>query len=634
MAQLQLPDLNSVYQNYLKFVEPLLTTTQWQSSQEKALDFIHNEAIVLKQILQNDILKYQTYAKYLQAHKLKNHLEERDLPVSLKTNLGLRINWHSQKSGIMRLAEFISSALFTHKLYLDEKLSSIDGTQPIADYKRQWQFLKGAARCPDKNTDKLFVANPNRVLKNIGIFWQYRFFILPVMNKNNEILGTKQIANALQKLLDENIEEAQIPFASLSFAGGDANSILEDLLTNKQNQQAYQLINETLFTISLKEDEVFSDSTSAMEDATYGHGVELWAFKPLNYIYYLADDGIFLHSEISWTHAQGLISLLEIHKDNLIRNRIILDNQPFPGEAKCREISWTMEEKQWRQWLMAITEYDKKLELYAFSSIEIPVKRLNQTPENYDFLMQSILVYGYLRALGRVRNLTAFYDWSKFEDALLGDIQPISHELLVLIEKLINKSAQMQDFNSALSEHKRRFNLLNQGISCVLFLKELEITAKRQSKIVKFFQEPGFKIISQNFMKSFSQGIDGIVKDIGFAPPHSNGLGINYGFTGTSWRFLISHSKANQVLVNQFMLGIEEAWQKLDSLLNGEMQPDFDTDVKNTEISDEKNMQKDKKNGFMSRFLSRKEKTNQANYSTNQKSTQAAEIEEDDDDDW
>lgn len=643
MSELKLPDLNSVYQNYLKFIEPLLTTAQWQSAQENALDFITNEGIVLQQILQNDILQHSTFAKYLQEKRIKEHLSDRDLPVSLKSNLGLRINWRSQSSGIMRLAEFISSALLTHQHFLNGSFENLrnnlnnqnNQNRQNQAPKRQWQFLQGAARCPNAEIDELFLANPKRVLKNIGVFWQYRFFILPVMNKNNEILGTKQIAQALEKLLNEEMEEAEIPFASLSFAGKDASEILQKLLTVKQNQQAYQLINETLFTITLKEDEVFSDSSSAMEDATYGHGVELWAFKPLNYIYYLADDGLFLHSETSWIHAQGLIELISINKENLNRNLIVRDNLPFPGEAKFREISWSMDEKEWREWLMAITEYDKKLELYTFSSIEVEVERLNQPPQNYDFIMQTMLAYGYLRALGRLRNLTAFYDWSNFKDAWLGDMQPISHEVLVLINNLIGNKAQMQDFDACLMEYKRRKNLLDSGISCVLYLKELENTAKRQSRNAKFFKEPGFRIISQNFIKSYGQGIDsidGIVKDIGFAPPSVNGLGINYGFTGTSWRFLISHSKANQVVVNQFMLGIEEAWKKLDALLNGEMQAEI-VEVEKLETQLE---QADKKSGFMSRFLNRKDKSEQTQQSGHTQSTNSnqAEEEDDDDDDW
>lgn len=627
MSELKTPDLNSVHQNYIRLIEPLLTKTQWQSAQEKSLEFVNNEALVLQQILQNDILTKGTYAKYLAANRIDKHLSAKDTPVSLSSNLGLRINWRSHTKGIMRLAEFISSALLTHKHFLDKDLTKLQGLTKITERKRQWQFLQGGARCPAQNKDTLFVADPDRVLKNIGVFWQYRFFILPVMNKNNQLLGTEQIAQALEKLLKEEVKEAEVPFASLSFAGKNAFNLLQKLLTNKQNQQAYQLINETLFTITIKEEEVFSDSFSAMEDATYGHGVELWAYKPLNYIFYLADDGLFLHSESSWVNVQGLIELLTINQQNLDKNLIERNRLPFPGKASFREISWYMEDKDWRNWLMAITEYDKKLELYAFSGIEVEVKRLNQDAQVYDFLMQTILAAGYLRAFGRLRNLTAFYDWSKFDYPWLGDIQPISQELLVLIEKLFEKSAHIDDFNLALKEHQRRKQLLNSGISCLLYLKELENASKRQKRSASFFQEPGFKIISQTFVSSFSQGIDSLVKDIGFAPPHLNGIGINYAFTGTSWRFLMSHSKANQLLVNQFMLGIEEAWLNLDALLNGELHNE-DLSLSQAQEVDNNEDDTEKKPGLMSRILGRKSSGSSSS------STENFEANIDDDDDW
>lgn len=628
MSELKQPEINSVCQNYIKFVEPLLTKTQWQSAQEKVLEFTNTEAIILQQILQNDILAKGSYAKYLEANRIDKHLSSQDNPVTLSSNLGLRINWHSHAKGIMRLAEFISSALLTHKHFLDKDLDKLQGLTKIKERKRQWQFLQGAARCPAQNKDTLFIAEPDRVLKNIGVFWQYRFFILPVMNKNNQLLGTKQIAQALEKLLKEEVKEAEVPFASLSFAGKDAFNLLQRLLTNKQNQQAYQLVNETLFTLTIKEEEVFSDSFNAMEDATYGHGVELWAYKPLNYIFYLADDGIFLHSESSWVNPQGLIDLLTINQHNLDKNLIERDKLPFPGKANFREISWYMEDKDWRNWLMAITEYDKKLELYTFSGIEVEVKRLNQDAQVYDFLMQTILAAGYLRAFGRLRNLTAFYDWSKFDYPWLGDIQPISQELLILIEKLFEKSAQIEDFNLALKEHQRRKNLLNKGVSYLLYLKELENTGKRQGRSNRFFQEPGFKIISQNFVNSFSQGTDSLVKDIGFAPPHLNGIGINYAFTGTSWRFLMSHSKANQVLINQFMLGIEEAWLNLDALLNGELYNENQTLSQAQQAYNQEDAT-EKKPGLMSRILGRKSSDNSSSSSKNP----ATKIDDDDDDD-
>ncbi|MFC0035243.1 choline/carnitine O-acyltransferase [Cardiobacterium valvarum] len=574
MNTLPLPDLGDTLITYQQWLRPLVDDKTYRNSEQALADFRHLDAPKLQRLLEQRAAIAAPDSWLIDYWRNLRLANRGSLP--LAGNQTMKIEWKAPQSGLKRVSHFVHALARVHRDYLHGEITCGDDT-----CREQWRILLGACRRPMPECDQYLFNEDDSSARHINILYKGRGWTMDILDNKGGIASPAQIENTLYRLIHNDAEAPDLPFAAPSvFPNEQAREIRAQLNSRSENAAIWQSIEKSLFILSLDDAHIIDDE-DALNDAAFSDGSAFWAYKPLNYRCNLSDDRYFLHSESSWIDASSLADILALAQKNQHDGKIQRKNT-LPDDLNLAPLDWQIDKHETKEQdsgtykliKEALAEYRHHAESYTTGIYDLYLNDQEQhllKHNDPDALMQIALQYAQYKVHKTVRSSRENIDMRHYTNGRKCYMQTVtatSKAAATAIYSLADSSSILPLIEAYNEEHLMRKAHCLHGEDVYGHLLGLESIAREQKQdIPAFFTDPGYLTLTQNYISTISLGCHGILSYIAFTAGRAENIAINYTYNRNNINLVLTHPRNRTREIQKFATAVQAGIKQLLRIL-------------------------------------------------------------------
>ncbi|MDO4643569.1 MAG: choline/carnitine O-acyltransferase [Cardiobacteriaceae bacterium] len=578
MKTLPLPTLDETFDTFLLWLKPLVDEKVLAHTEKALKDFRYLEAPKLQRLLEQraDLAAPDSWLiDYWRTLRLSNR---GSLPLS--GNQAVKIDWKAPQRGLKRVSHFVHALARVHHAYY--KNQELGGDGNIC--REQWKILLGAARRPLATEDE-YIFNTNEKACHIIVMYRGHGWAMDILDKKEGIASPAQIENVLYDLIHSEPATPDLPFAAPSaFPNAQAREIRAQLISRGENAAIWQLIEKSLFVLSLDDAHILDDE-DALNDAAFSDGSAFWAYKPLNYRCNLIDDRYFLHSECSWADALTLADILKLAQQYQSDGKILRKNA-LPENLNLRPLEWQIDKHEHKEHdggthkliKEALSEYRHYAESYTTSIYDLFLNDQEQSllkPYDPNAIMQLALQYAQFKVYKNVRSSRENIDMRHYYNGRKSYMQTVT-ETSIAAAHAIYKLEDSGDIYPLIcrymEEHAERRKACLAGYDVYSHFLGLYSIAREQKQDIDFFKDPGYLVLVQNYLSTITLGGHGIISYIAFTGSREDSIAVNYSFNRNNINIVLTHQRVRMREMQKFAAAIQAGNKQILRILASQQQ--------------------------------------------------------------
>ena len=535
LQTLPLSNLDDAGKNFLNWVEPLITSEQFNTTKNNLENFMSKDGRILEKRLEE--WSEQNEGNWLSPLWKDMYLDIRE-PVAIDVNYFVKLITEHLKTkytsndiaGIiihkfMQMYESISNENFE-----PEKIRDI----PIcmASYKEMFK----ATKIPKQNRDE-YIVKPKTTTTHIIVMYKNHMFKVNLTDENGKRHSSKMIINTLNNLQDSKVEPNDISMGVITTANRDkAASLLEDIVAIDKNSDNFEILKDALFLVCMDESsETFYDFGKSLIGANENN-----RYFDKNAQLIFSQNGDFgFNFEHTGADAGTWINLINIAYEELNNIDEHLDNKS-KEIIQYEQLNWKLSTEIKAQLNQLRTEHIEKTDDINFQIIHFKdfgtrkIKSLKYSP---DAFLQLALQLAQYRTFGKLKSTYEAVANRFYLNGRTECTRPISVELLDFVKAFdtndVDTNTLKEMMNAACKKQSSRIKdcLGSNGVEryfyalknmYTLFGEELNL-----KEMPEFFNDKGYKELTYNFIST--SRIESKYFDLGgFGPVVEDGYGFWY----------------------------------------------------------------------------------------------------------
>lgn len=586
MKPLPLPDFDSAISRLKYWIEPLLDEDSKARSYAAIDAFVQQEGMALYQELAEKTQEISPKSWLLALWQEQFLTEQESLPLT-GSNLTMKVDWHAPQHGLKRIAHFAITMAHIHKRY-EENPQTFAEILQIAETEKscqaQFSILRGACRRPKETRDELIIRNPEdnaKSARHIIVMYRGHGWKIQIMDEKGGIATPAQLENVLYELVQTTTENNDIPFAAPSILPHDiAIEIYKQLLCRDENNRIMQSINQAWFVLSLDSTH-YNDDAEAFFAAAFGQGDGFWAYKPINYLYHLKDDRIFLHFDRVSLDPVAAKEMLDAGQALFAQGPFPRKNQ-LPDNLNLSAINWTIDGRKinensqqsridemdgsFKVIYEALGDYQRRTEqmmvtVYDVFMTDDERRLLNDYADTA--VIQILLQYAQLEVYGKVKNTCEIIDMRRYFEGRTDVIPSVTADTLALVQALHENEADVGLLRAANNAHLKRQKLTQSGGGIYGLWLALHSLAEQKNLTLPIFSDKGLSALSKPFVVTLESGAPRGAGHIVFPPPDKQGLSVSYASGRNYFNFVFTHQRNKVNEVEKFTRAIGSGLKKI-----------------------------------------------------------------------
>lgn len=569
LPTLPVPELQETLSRYLDWVRPLMSEADFANTQKITADFQQQAGKTLQQRLQRFAEQQNAMGEsWLSEAWLAAYLSVRE-SLPLATSGAFRLDLDLPETGLSRLAALMVGLAQQSADYLNGELAVHTSPRGEPLDMGQWLTLRGIGRVPMPNCDRYELAPMSKQPRYAIVFWHGVAYRVPLLDENHQPYRVADITTLLGDIRRQTaVADADI--TALSLAPAEQAHVVRNALSQQpENAANFQCLDHSLFHVHLS-DTAFADDTEALQALTFLPKTQLWAYKPFTLCANLENDDYYAHLEHSSFDAGALQAIFGRAEQAA--------QQMLGGSVNARGLSptplhWSINDEQ-KQQLATIRQQHAKQAIAYQVDVVTTTMQPSVLPErtSMDCLLQLVIQYAQLATFGHISNTYESVDVSHFQAGRTECIRPVSVESVAFVQALMNGTATLDGFNVAHTEHKNRIKACKSGHGVNRHLLGLSLMVNSDEKQPDFFDDVGYRTLTQDVLSTSSLGDRRLVGDFAFKPTVADGLGISYFITDdqSGFLFCLSSSVEQRGTVSDFAQALHDGTAALMRVFSAE----------------------------------------------------------------
>lgn len=554
--QLPIPKLEDTLSKYKVWLKPLLNEKDYENSVNIINNFQNNIGIKLQELLQKQKDIYSN-TSWLSSAWFNSYLDGRLTPI-IESNFSSNVNFEDPISinSVNRFILALSEVCRKYRIGEFEKVYDARGNEICLS---QFQILRGASRVPYKKRDKYNISTNNS--NYITCFYKNNLYKIQVIDDNDSLLNIEGIINDIIK----NTEYKDYSLSTISFASSDRAFEIRDMYYDYNT--FFDVVENSLFNIS-----IFDEELSTIEEKFkfyhYLKAKNTWVYKPLNFIYNKKEEEFYINVEHSFQDGGTILEIVK-RTVSLMKENIVSTNA---SKSHCVYIDEYFDDDYKNIVSEIEKDYFEKISNFEFRKIDLELHNESLESFSKDAIMQFVLQYAQKKAFNEVRGMYEAVDMRDYQYGRTECVRSVSSESIDFISALINNDSDAYSkLKVAEVEHKNRIkackvaNGVNRHL-LGLYLMVSKLSAEDRAIALEFFNDIGYKKISENFLSTTSLGYNNYMNYLLFTPVMDKGFGINYNYAPEGIVFVISYYKSETDKANKFFDALRECVDKLKVL--------------------------------------------------------------------
>lgn len=531
---LPLSNLEDASNNFLNWVEPLLTNEELTKTKENLSDFLENEGPILNKRLKE--WSQENKGSWLAPLWKDMYLKLREAPaIDVNYFVKLITSHLKGKYQSTQIASVIISKLMdTYEQIENETFEpeTIKGTPLcMAAYKEMFK----ATSIPRQTCDE-YIVKSKTMSSHIVVMYKNIMYKLVITDENGERYPSQMIANSLDELYNLNTKENDLSIGLITTTTRDKAAILlEEILEDSINEQSFEILKDALFMVCMDEN---SKSLEEFGKTLIGTNENNRYFdKNLQLIFNKNGDFGF-NLEHTGADAGPWINVINIVSDELKNIDDYIDNT-CKDSIETKKLDWNFSEELKTKLKEVREEHLDKINDLHFEILNLDfgnakIKSLGYSPDAFLHLALQLAQYR------TYKNLKSTYEAVATRGYLNGRTEctrPISNEVLnfvkVFDDKEVSNDELKELMNLACKKHSSRIKecLGSNGVERYFFaLKNMYSQFSKELNLKEepaFFNDEGYQKLTYSFLstsriesKNFDLG--------GFGPVVLDGYGFWY----------------------------------------------------------------------------------------------------------
>jgi len=574
LKTLPLSNLNEAGTNFLDWVEPLVSSEQFQTSKKNLENFMNKDGLILEKKLEE--WSKQNQGNWLAPLWSDMYLDIRE-PVVIDVNYFVKLITKHLKdkytctdiagviiSKLMDVYESISCENFE-----PEKIRNT----PIcmASYKKMFK----ATRIPKLNRDEYIVKTKTKT-SHIIVMYKNHMFKVNLTDQDGTRYSSKIIMNTLKNLMDIQLDNNDISMGIITTAHRDkAAVLLEDILSIEKNSDNFEILKDALFAVCIDES---SKSLYEFGMSLIGSNENNRYFDKNLQLIFNKDADFGFNLEHTGADAGSWITIINMLNEELknIDNHI---EETSEEKIQIEQLHWQLPKTIKEQLNQLRSEHTTKLDDIHFEIIHFKdfgsskIKSLKYSPDAFLHLALQLAQY---RTFNTLRSTYEAASTRAYLNGRTECNRPISMEVLNFIKAFEDNETDISTLKELMSnscaKHSKRIKdcLGSKGVEryffamknmYTLFSNELDL-----KEMPEFFNDKGYKELTYSFIST--SRIESKYFDLGgFGPVVPDGYGFWYNLLENQIDMnLITRKSENIEYVKSFRDSIEKSLNDLIEL--------------------------------------------------------------------
>lgn len=572
LETLPLSNSNEASQNFINWVEPLLTKKQFDNTKKTLDNFINNDGLILEKKL-NEYSK-QNRGNWLAPLWSKMYLDIRS-PIVIDVNYFIKLITNHLKGKLS--STDIAAVIIYNLMDIYKKISS-ESFEPeqflstpicMSQYKQMFK----ATRIPKQDSDEFVVKTD---ADHIIVMYKNHMFKMNLADSLGQRYSAKVIANSLENLLDFKLEANDIGVGVITTAPRDeAAVLLDEVVAFDKNSENFEMLKDALFVVCIDENsktlhEFAMSLIGSNEDNRYFD-------KSLQLIFNKNGDFGF-NIEHTGTDASSWINVINIVNKEL--NDIEKYTQDNSTQSiQLEQLDWKLTLNLKEQLYKIRSEHRTKLDDISFETISFnefgssKIKSLKYSPDAFLHLALQLAQY---RTFGKLKSTYEAVSTRAYLNGRTECNRPISMEVLKFIEAFEDNKTDAKILKELMSaackQHSKRIKdcLSSNGVERYFFALQNMYTLFGEElglkEMPEFFNDEGYKKLTYSFIST--SRIESKYFDLcGFGPVVPDGYGFWYNLLENQIDMnLISRKSANKEHAKPFRNSIVKSLNDLAKL--------------------------------------------------------------------
>lgn len=519
----------------------------------------------------------------------RQFLQETDSLPLAGCSMTMKVDWHAPQHGLKRISHFVITMAHLHRDYergpqqVEKALNSTEANM------EQFAVLRGAARKPQAEGDEIFYCNADEAGERyIVVMYRGYAWKVTLQDEKGGIATPAQLENVLYELVQHTAASAEIPFAAPSvLPKAQALEVRAQLLCRDENNRIMQTVNRAWFVLSLDSTH-YNDDSEAFFDAAFGQGSGFWAYKPINYVYHIKDDRIFMHFDRAVFDPAAAKELLDLAQRRFNEGPFPRKNQ-LPDNLAITPINWTIDGRKItpNEECSRIDEMDGTVKVIydALSDYQRRTEQMMVTV--YDVFMtddeqhllrhysdaaviQILLQYAQLEVFGEVKNTCEILDMRQYRGGRTDVIASVTPDSLAFVRSLAHNGNDVALFQEAVAAHDKRLKLTQNGGGMYSFWQAMRYQSEHEGSELTLFRDAGLQSLAAPFVVTIESGAPRGAGHIVFTPPEANGFAVSYAGGRNYFNFVFTHKRSKVVEAEKITRAIGSGLKQILLMLREE----------------------------------------------------------------
>lgn len=584
MKRLPVPPLAQTMERYLRTVEPLLSSEEFERTRAAVNAFVAGSGPEAQRALEEFAqTEHGAGRNWMSEAWLEAYLVGRD-NLTLLSNVAFELAWSSTRHGAGLAADVIHRFAAVHLDYLRGDIGPDSGPRGDELCMRQWRYLAGGLRDPQLGKDVFVPGNDDPANREVVVLHESSGYAVRVSDEFGRPLSRAAIATALATVLEDG-PHSDPPFTAPAYlAGTDAARHFSEGLRVPGNADTYARLGDALFFINL----ISEDRPLAihMEQAAFG-AEQAWPFKPVTLQVGLADDFVGLHIEHSTMDGATVQSVIgraqEVPDDepeDLTESAGESATESATGSAgeslaavPAERLRWNLRPGAAQRLHRAIERYERAASGHRWRLVHVDTgTTLRDVPFklSLDACFQFVMLYAQLRAHGRLRSTYESVDMREYQAGRTECLRPNTPQAVEFVKALLAGEATTELLRAALDGHREQVKAAKSGQAIDRHLFGLKLMANRAGLPAPIFDDPGYVALTTDALSTTSLGERTRIVRAAFAPTNPGCLGIYYcpideGHGG--FEFCLNWQDGVTERVDEFADALQEGTDRLMEVL-------------------------------------------------------------------
>lgn len=570
---LPVPNKTETLNKFLNWVEPLISSAELENT-KKLVDDYCNSAVSDKI---QDYLINKTKDKndsWLSQWWMDNvYLASRG-PVSPECNAPIIFTHKDLEK--YSISQFIGLLMYELSLqYLDYKNNGITDYQVIENPKVKFSMdqIAGAFtafREPNKNKDNYYIADS--LVEHIVLLKNNICYKIKVI-ENNKVVAYDKIANTIEHIINNENDKLDVGFNFITAATNRdaAKDLLDDILKNKNNVQAYNDLKQAILVFCFddlqlnNQVEIFKNNLSGLNYNRFHGKSLLFAFNKNKDISFIADH--------TFMDGGTELTLLMKFNDFLKNTNIEFSSTKL---AVYNKIEFNLSTEQQNQLLkthQAFLKYLDNSNIIVQTNKNISKTKIKQLGiKSVDGLIHIAFQIAQYMTNKQFRNTYVAVDVRSFFRGRTECIRPIStyskQFAIKYVENSFRNKLEVQELlEKSLYEHFSRGKDCKSGHGINRHMLGMLLAYSENAKAFgskpALFDCKAWNLISANPI-STSSIVSSLTKAAYFDPVHPDGIGLYYAMHDDCFKYSVSAWKKDEQYQKDFVNNLN---QTLDNIL-------------------------------------------------------------------